>query len=111
MLFLLQVADAKISLFSLLGKGGWIMYPLYGLLVVAIFVFIERFLAIKKAGSIDPQFMLVIRDHIIGGNIAHASEKFFPTIIHQLSDYNPTIQLQKAILNEEAALLGALSHK
>jgi len=48
---------------------------------------------------------------IIGGNIAHASEKFFPTIIHQLSDYNPTIQLQKAILNEEAALLGALSHK
>ena len=72
MLFLLQVADAKISLFSLLGKGGWIMYPLYGLLVVAIFVFIERFLAIKKAGSIDPQFMLVIRDHIIGGNIAAA---------------------------------------
>ena len=72
MLFLLQAVESKISLFSLLQKGGWIMYPLYGLLVVAIFVFIERFLAIKKAGSIDPQFMLVIRDHIIGGNIAAA---------------------------------------
>ena len=46
------------------------MYPLYGLLVVAIFVFIERFLPIKKAErSIDPQFMLIIRDHIIAGNI------------------------------------------
>ncbi len=48
---------------------------------------------------------------IIGGNIAQASEKFFPTIIQQLSGYNPTIQLRKAILNEEASLLGALSHK
>ena len=71
-MFLLQAVESKISLFSLLQKGGWIMYPLYGLLVVAIFVFIERFLAIKKAGTIDPQFMLVIRDHIIGGNIAAA---------------------------------------
>jgi hypothetical protein len=53
MLILLQVPDAKISLFSLLGKGGWIMYPLYALLVIAIYVFIERFLAIKKAGQSD----------------------------------------------------------
>ena len=29
----------KISLWSLLEKGGWIMYPLYILLVIAIFVF------------------------------------------------------------------------
>lgn len=48
---------------------------------------------------------------IIGGNIVHASEKFFPTIIQQLAAYNPTIQLHKAILNEEASLLGAISHK
>ena len=71
-MFLLQAVESKISLFSLLQKGGWIMYPLYGLLVIAIFVFIERFLAIKKAGTIDPQFMLVIRDHIISGNITAA---------------------------------------
>ncbi len=50
MLILLQVAATKISLLSLLEKGGWIMYPLYVLLVIAIYVFIERFLAIKKAG-------------------------------------------------------------
>jgi biopolymer transport protein ExbB len=72
MLFLLQVADAKISLFSLLGKGGWIMYPLYALLVIAIYVFIERFLAIKKAGQSDPQFMKMIKDHILSGNVAAA---------------------------------------
>jgi len=72
MLLLLQVTDDKISLLSLLQKGGWIMYPLYLLLVIAIFVFIERVLAIKKVGNIDPKFMLIIKDNILSGNIEAA---------------------------------------
>ena len=72
MLFLLQVAADKISLLSLLQKGGWIMYPLYLLLVIAIFVFIERVLAIKKVSTIDPKFMLIIKDNVISGNIESA---------------------------------------
>ena len=72
MLFLLQVAENKISLFSLLQKGGYIMYQLYLLLVIAIYVFFERMIAIKKAGTIDPKFMLIIRDNIISGNLGAA---------------------------------------
>lgn len=72
MLFLLQVTDTKISLFSLLQKGGWIMYPLYTLLVIAIYVFIERLMAIRKAGMIDPKFMLIVRDNILSNNVAAA---------------------------------------
>ncbi|MGI9137990.1 MAG: MotA/TolQ/ExbB proton channel family protein [Sediminibacterium sp.] len=72
MLFLLQVAENKISLFSLLQKGGYIMYPLYLLLVIAIYVFFERMIAIKKAGTIDPKFMFIIRDNIVSGNLAAA---------------------------------------
>ena len=72
MLFLLQVAEDKISLLSLLQKGGWIMYPLYLLLVIAIFVFIERVLAIKKVGTIDAKFMLIIKDNILSGNVEAA---------------------------------------
>ena len=72
MLFLLQVAENKISLFSLLQKGGYIMYPLYLLLVIAIYVFFERMIAIKKAGTIDPKFMFIIRDNIISGNLGAA---------------------------------------
>jgi biopolymer transport protein ExbB len=72
MLFLLQVAENKISLFSLLQKGGYIMYPLYLVLVIAIYVFFERMIAIKKAGTIDPKFMLIIRDNIISGNLGAA---------------------------------------
>ena len=72
MLFLLDVAAQKISLLSLLQKGGWIMYPLYALLVIAIFVFIERMLAIKKASAIDPKFMFIIKDNLLSGNVAAA---------------------------------------
>ncbi|HJV20481.1 MAG TPA: MotA/TolQ/ExbB proton channel family protein [Sediminibacterium sp.] len=62
----------KISLWSLLDKGGWIMYPLYLLLIAAIFVFIERLIAIRKASRIDPNFMGIIRDHILTGNVQAA---------------------------------------
>jgi biopolymer transport protein ExbB len=57
---------------SLLEKGGWIMYPLYFLLVAAIYVFIERLLAINKASRIEPNFMNIIRDNIVTGNVQAA---------------------------------------
>lgn len=66
------VTAEKISLWSLLEKGGWIMYPLYLLLIAAIFVFTERWIAIRKAGRIDANFMGIIRDHILTGNVQAA---------------------------------------
>lgn len=65
-------APEKISMWSLLEKGGFIMYPLYLLLAAAIFVFVERLIAIRKASRIDENFMRIIRDNIITGNISAA---------------------------------------
>jgi len=62
----------KISMWDLLQKGGFIMYPLYFLLVITIFVFFERLIAISKASKIEAGFMNIIRDNIISGNIAAA---------------------------------------
>ncbi len=62
----------QISLWGLLAKGGFIMYPLYLLLVVAIFVFFERLIAIRKASNIEGNFMSMIRDNIITGNLSAA---------------------------------------
>ena len=62
----------KISMWSLLEKGGFIMYPLYILLVAAIFVFVERLIAIRKASRIDDNFMRIIRDSIVTGNVSAA---------------------------------------
>ncbi len=63
---------AKESLFSLLVKGGVLMIPLAIFFAMAIFFFIERLLAIRKASRIDDNFMNIIRDHIINGNITAA---------------------------------------
>ena len=48
------------------------MYPLYALLAAAIFVFFERLIAIRKASRIDANFMNIIRDNIITGNVTAA---------------------------------------
>ena len=65
-------AQQKENLWDILMKGGVLMVPLGILLVIAIFVFFERYFAIKKASKMDENFMSIIRDHIINGNIQAA---------------------------------------
>jgi biopolymer transport protein ExbB len=65
-------ASEKFSLIDLLSKGGWIMYPLYLLFAGAIFVFVERLIAIRKASKIEDNFMSIIRDNIVTGNVSAA---------------------------------------
>jgi biopolymer transport protein ExbB len=64
--------DGNISLGELLTLGGWIMVPLAVLFVVTIFVFFERLIAIRKASRIEGNFMNIIRDHIVSGNVTAA---------------------------------------
>jgi len=82
------LAQQKESLFDILIKGGPLMIPLAILLVIAIFVFIERYLAIKKASKVDDNFMSIIRDHIVSGNISAARSlaKNTPTAVGRMID-------------------------
>ena len=64
--------DGKISLIELLQLGGWIMIPLAILFVATLFVFFERLIAVRKASNIDSNFMNIIRDHIMNGNVSAA---------------------------------------
>lgn len=59
----------QISIIDLLSKGGVLMIPLALLFVVAVFVFIERLLYIRKASKIEDNFMNIIRDNIVSGNV------------------------------------------
>ncbi len=67
-----QNAADTFNLWSLLQKGGWLMYPLYLCFIAAVFVFFERLIAIRKASAVDNNFMRIIRDNIYSGNI-HAA--------------------------------------
>jgi biopolymer transport protein ExbB len=62
----------QISIIDLLSKGGVLMIPLALLFVVALFVFIERLLYIRKASKIEDNFMNIIRDNIVSGNVTAA---------------------------------------
>lgn len=63
---------AHMNIFDLLSNGGVLMVPLALLLVLAIFFFFERWIAIKHASDVDQNFMNIIRDHVVTGNITAA---------------------------------------
>ena len=67
-----QKAAESFNLLSLLERGGWLMYPLYLLFAATIFIFFERLIAIGKASKIDNNFMNIIRDNIVTGNLTAA---------------------------------------
>lgn len=64
--------DGDISLGELLMLGGWLMIPLIVLFLLTIYIFVERLMAIRKASRIDNNFMNIIRDHIVTGNVTAA---------------------------------------
>ena len=64
--------DGHLSFFELLQMGGWIMIPLGIMLLFAVYVFAERSIAIRNASRIDSNFMNIIRDHIVSGNVSAA---------------------------------------
>ncbi len=78
MIKLLQVAEAaenaagRMSLWELFNNGGWLMWVLLLLGGATIFIFVERFLAIRKASVMDMNFMNRIRDYISEGKIKSA---------------------------------------
>src|SRR5215813_14100033 len=64
--------DGHLSFFELLKMGGWIMIPLAIMLLLGVYVFAERTIAIRNASKIDPNFMNIVRDNIVTGNVSAA---------------------------------------
>lgn len=64
--------DGQLGFWEIMVMGGWVMIPLAVLLLATIFVFSERTIAIRHAARIDSNFMNIIRDHIVNGNVSAA---------------------------------------
>ncbi len=62
----------EISLFSIILKGGIIMIPLALLLLLTIYVMVERFLIISKASKKNATLISSIKEMINNGNLANA---------------------------------------
>ncbi len=72
---LLDASASKISVLSLAMKGGWVMVVLVCLLVLAIYISIERYLALNHALKDDSSvFMERIRSFVHQGNLEGAKD-------------------------------------
>ena len=69
-----EVVDKTMSFWELFSAGGWLMWVLLLLGGVAIFIFVERFVAIRKASTMNVHFMNRIRDYISEGKMRSAVE-------------------------------------
>jgi biopolymer transport protein ExbB len=62
----------EFTVLSLLEKGGYVMYPILFLFTAALFLFIERYLYIRKTSRIDENFLHNINELLLAGNIQGA---------------------------------------
>ena len=62
----------KIPIMDLAIKGGSIMIPIVLLLLVSIYVFVERWIVISKASKNEAGLMYSIRDYILDGRLDSA---------------------------------------
>lgn len=64
--------ELTLSLWDLALKGGWIMIVLGLISIITIYVFVDRFIAIRNANKKDDKFMDNIRSYILEGKIDNA---------------------------------------
>ncbi len=67
-----QEGELTMSFLDMAIKGGWIMIVLAALSVIAVYIFIDRFIAIKKASKEQKSFMDNIKNFIFEGKVDQA---------------------------------------
>lgn len=101
-----QPQELTLNFWELTLKGGWIMVPLALLWLIAVYLFIERYWAIKKASRKDVNFMNRIKEYIHDDKIESAMalcqaqntpvarmiEKGIQRIGRPLSDVNAAVE-------------------
>jgi|SRR5690606_9221497 biopolymer transport protein ExbB len=102
--------EKTISIFEMIMNGGTagivIMAILFVLLFIAVYIYFERFFAIKAASKVDKNFMNQIREQVASGNIqgakilcaqntspvARLTEKGISRIGNSMEDINSSIE-------------------
>ena len=118
---------AELSLFDLATKGGWIMILLAVLSLIAVYIFIERFITVSRATKYDKGFMDRIREYMKDGKLDSAKalcrgnstpisrmiEKGLSRIGRPLSDINSAIEnvgnLEVAKLERGVSILAMIA--
>lgn len=120
-------AAKTMGLWELVANGGWLMWPLVALGGLTIYIFVERYIAIRKANTLDADFMNRIRDYIYQGKtaaaielcqscdtpVAHMIEKGIQRIGRPMSDIQSAIEnvanLEVSKLEENLPVLATIA--
>ncbi len=62
----------ELSIWGMIVKGGWLMIPIFILSVIAVYIFCERYILIRKYTQNNDIFMDKIKDCILADNIRGA---------------------------------------
>jgi len=57
----------EMNLWEMTLSGGWLMIPLALLLLIAVYIFIERFLALRSVLKEDPILLVQVKDYLSEG--------------------------------------------
>ncbi|MBS9524584.1 MotA/TolQ/ExbB proton channel family protein [Litoribacter alkaliphilus] len=68
----LDSASSNIGLLDLMIKGGYMMIPLYLLFILAVFIFVERVITIRKAAKTPKGLVDQVKMMVQGGDIQRA---------------------------------------
>lgn len=66
-------APVEINYFSLLLKGGFVVYPILFLLLITIYLGFERYFFIKSASQMDTGFLRSLKDNLVRGDVRAAA--------------------------------------
>ncbi|MFW6020403.1 MAG: MotA/TolQ/ExbB proton channel family protein [Bacteroidales bacterium] len=122
-----EQGEVTLTVWELMLKGGWIMIPLAILSIIAIYIFVERYLALNKAAQEETNFMNNIRDLMHEGKmdsakalcksnespIARMIEKGISRIGKPLNDVNAAVEnvgkLEVSKLEKNVAALATIA--
>ena len=122
-----EATEIRMSLWDMTLQGGWIMLILAVFSVIAMYIFIERFITINKAAKNDNMFMETIRNYMKDGKLDDAKvlcqktstplsrmiEKGISRIDKPLNDIQTAIEnvgnLEVSNLEKGVALLAMIS--
>ena len=104
-----ETTEQTMGLGELFLAGGWLMWPLLLLGGVTIFIFCERFWAIKQASRMDVNFMNRIRDLVRKYDLFLFSDEVYREFIYTGSPYISACHLEG--IEQNVVLIDSVSKR
>ncbi len=61
-------SEPSLSIWGMIIKGGWLMIPIFALSIIAVYIFFERYLLLRRYTNRNEEFISKIKEHLTTGN-------------------------------------------